>query len=513
MTAKIWTKNWEIRRVSFLLSHEAPESFLKLQNLYFGSKILTQIIWVNENQDNTATYFLKPELRRAIDATFDLVVNNPGKVSQIHRQAIEHNRDLFRLLKKTQSVNLAKFSNQQLALLYSRIFKKIQLAHGSSFYSTYLVDADGEDLTNYLINKVRQRIIELKLKLNFAEVFSLLTTPTRINLEQLENRQFLAVLSDITADSQAKKLFLGNLPDQIEKKLNELDPRLKRKIVNHHRRWQWIPYDYLGPAYELGYYLEIWRGLLKQKININKEIAKLVNGRDEIRKQKNKLFKQLEFNRYDRQIFDLASEIVWLKSWRKEVLFFASFIVDKVYQELARRCHISFNQARHLTNIEVAQVLSGKVVPINELNQRIKFVVIHFKSFSKRIMTGATAKKFMATQHFEKIKIVDAKELKGTPACPGKVKGLVKIVNVPDEMSKMKSGNIMVAHSTYPSLVPAMKKAGAIITEDGGLTCHAAIVARELKIPCVVGTRIAAKVLKDGDMVEVDATNGIIKKV
>ena len=78
-------------------------------------------------------------------------------------------------------------------------------------------------------------------------------------------------------------------------------------------------------------------------------------------------------------------------------------------------------------------------------------------------------------------------------------------------MGKMEKGNIMVAHTTFPALIPAMKKAAAIVTDDGGITCHAAIVARELKIPCVVGTKIATQVLKDGDLVEVDADKGIVK--
>jgi pyruvate,water dikinase len=80
-------------------------------------------------------------------------------------------------------------------------------------------------------------------------------------------------------------------------------------------------------------------------------------------------------------------------------------------------------------------------------------------------------------------------------------------------MGKMNEGNVMVAHTTFPSLVPAMKKASAIITDDGGITCHAAIVARELKTPCVVGTKIATKILKDGDMVEVNADKGIVKVI
>jgi len=79
------------------------------------------------------------------------------------------------------------------------------------------------------------------------------------------------------------------------------------------------------------------------------------------------------------------------------------------------------------------------------------------------------------------------------------------------DMPKMKKGDIMLSETTYPALVPAMKKAAAIVTNIGGLTCHAAIVARELKIPCVVGTKIATKVLHDGQLVEVDADKGIVK--
>lgn len=66
---------------------------------------------------------------------------------------------------------------------------------------------------------------------------------------------------------------------------------------------------------------------------------------------------------------------------------------------------------------------------------------------------------------------------------------------------------------TDPHFVPALSLTKAIITDNGGVLCHAAIVSRELKIPCVVGTRIATKVLKDGDYVEVDAVNGVVKKL
>ena len=187
--------------------------------------------------------------------------------------------------------------------------------------------------------------------------------------------------------------------------------------------------------------------------------------------------------------------------------------MDKIYKEIGKRIDLSFNQAQHLIYWEVNEALLKNKILVKELNERIKSFIVYLNRGKLSILTGQKAKDFLASQNFEKVVIKDTKEFKGTPACPGKVKGVVKIINIPDEMVKMKQGDIMVAHSTFPALVPAMKKAAAIVTEDGGLTCHAAIVARELKIPCVVGVKTATKVLKDGDKVEVDASKGIIKKL
>ena len=80
-------------------------------------------------------------------------------------------------------------------------------------------------------------------------------------------------------------------------------------------------------------------------------------------------------------------------------------------------------------------------------------------------------------------------------------------------MNKMQQGDILVSIATTPAIVPAMKKAAAIVTDEGGLTCHAAIVSRELGVPCVIGTKIGTKIFKDGDMIEVDADEGTVKKV
>ena len=100
--------------------------------------------------------------------------------------------------------------------------------------------------------------------------------------------------------------------------------------------------------------------------------------------------------------------------------------------------------------------------------------------------------------------------VRGLGASPGIATGKVKIIHDISELGKIEKGDILVTEMTSPDYVPAMEKSAAIITDHGGMTCHAAIVSRELGIPCIVGTGNATKVLKDGMIVTVDATHGIV---
>ncbi len=101
--------------------------------------------------------------------------------------------------------------------------------------------------------------------------------------------------------------------------------------------------------------------------------------------------------------------------------------------------------------------------------------------------------------------------INGTIASPGIAKGVVKVVASYDDIDLVEGGQVLVTEMTMPSFLPAMKRAVAFITDEGGVTCHAAIIAREMKKPCIIGTKIATQVLKDGDMVEVDANKGVVR--
>ncbi|MBU0472361.1 MAG: hypothetical protein KKF89_02130 [Nanoarchaeota archaeon] len=104
-------------------------------------------------------------------------------------------------------------------------------------------------------------------------------------------------------------------------------------------------------------------------------------------------------------------------------------------------------------------------------------------------------------------------EIRGQIAYKGKVKGKAVIINSTAEFKKMKKGNILLSIMTRPEMIPIIKKASAIVTDEGGITCHAAIISREMKIPCIVGTQTSTIIIKDNDIIEVDAEKGIVRKL
>jgi pyruvate, water dikinase len=102
--------------------------------------------------------------------------------------------------------------------------------------------------------------------------------------------------------------------------------------------------------------------------------------------------------------------------------------------------------------------------------------------------------------------------VRGLGAAPGLAGGAVRVVTARDRGADLADGDVLVTHMTAPDWVPLMRRAAAIVTDSGGMTCHAAIVSRELGIPCVVGTGTATRVLRSGEVVTVDATHGVVRE-
>lgn len=152
----------------------------------------------------------------------------------------------------------------------------------------------------------------------------------------------------------------------------------------------------------------------------------------------------------------------------------------------------------------------GNSLPtIDILADRYNFSILLSDSTKQDILFGRPAK-ISEDILFPKNSI---QELKGQVAFSGKVTGRAKIIINPQEPNDFKNGDVLITGMTRPEFLYLIKKASAIVTDGGGILCHAAIVARELKKPCIIGTEKATQVFKDGDMVEVDAISGKVIKL
>ncbi|NTV41334.1 MAG: hypothetical protein HGA61_03625 [Candidatus Moranbacteria bacterium] len=154
---------------------------------------------------------------------------------------------------------------------------------------------------------------------------------------------------------------------------------------------------------------------------------------------------------------------------------------------------------------EIDKLFLGIMPSSLEINERLKGIA--YFPLSEKILTG---KKYEYWQKKLEPKI-DVPEIRGAIAQKGFARGVVKIHLSIIHVQDLPTGCVLVAGMTNPQMLPYLSKVSAIITDEGGLTCHAAIISRELKVPCIVGTKIVTQVLKDGDLVEVDADNGVVR--
>jgi len=183
---------------------------------------------------------------------------------------------------------------------------------------------------------------------------------------------------------------------------------------------------------------------------------------------------------------------------------------QRIARQINQRTGLDTDLALFLTKEEVILFFNESLLPSKEeLKERRYFSVLIFQNGFKNVYVGIRAEKIEKAL-FPSIK---TKILKGSSAYGGKVKGIVKVVLDPQKSRDFKEGDILVTSMTRPEYLPLIQKAAALVTDAGGILSHAAITARELKKPCIIGTKVATKTFKDGDIVEVDANIGVVRKI
>lgn len=195
----------------------------------------------------------------------------------------------------------------------------------------------------------------------------------------------------------------------------------------------------------------------------------------------------------------------------KQDSIITSGYADALLEETARRSYLAMTQVSSLNYRELKNLLLDKTKPdLNTVNKRKEAFAFHIKDTEVNEIIGRQfidfRNSFLPSQA-ERIIV-------GSTAYPGKVTGKAVVlpsIATPEEYEEFiddfEKGGILVAPMTSPDLVPIFKDVSAIVTDEGGITSHAALIAREMKIPCIVGTSYATKILKTGMQLSVDATN------
>lgn len=298
--------------------------------------------------------------------------------------------------------------------------------------------------------------------------------------------------------------------------LRAIWPKFERDLQTHARKYGWVYYVYAGPAYTAENFLEFVRDFLRKKVSPSVALGRMEKREKEMIRKKKSLIRSMGLRGLDKLVAEFAGVMVWAKPRRKDYQSHAYYYFENWQREVGKRLFLSLDQVRALPPQELRAALSGKRKDWPGVAWRYAaYHVCYSTKAGVRVLGGEAARRF-AKQHIKEESAATKAPrgpLRGTVAFPGVVKGSVRIVNNVDQMSAMKQGEILVSIATSPNIVGAMKKAAAIVTDEGGLTCHASIVSRELGIPCVVGTIFGSSVLRDGDRVRVDARRGIVEKL
>ncbi|MCH7492710.1 hypothetical protein IID19_03945 [Patescibacteria group bacterium] len=415
----------------------------------------------------------------------DKMVNDHTWRAKMYKKHTYYTKRFFTAGEQFRKLTFAEMTNQQLLREVNKLILLQKQVRILGVMLNGLVLDGRNHLSTMIRDELRNHIPDSR---NFEQSWSILTQVTTPSLRQ------------------KKDIAIARLALRVQQKYPTDAEKGLRKI---YKQYCWLDYMYYGPPAPFNSFQEDFQRARKQNKNFG-----LTGSLAKTAQRQQKLMQRLRFDTRAKRLVWLAKYILLQKGWRKDVEYHSFYCYEPFFRELARRKGIKdWRNILYLLPWELEGFILQKKPKISELKKRRLFSCLIVDGTKPiRMLTGKKARAFYTKLGIER-KTSRVKHIEGQCAYPGKVRGEVRVINSPVSMKKMKQGAVLVSQATSPDLLPAMKQAAAIVTSTGGLICHAAITARELKIPCVVGTKIVTEVLKDGDLVEVDATKGVVRKI
>jgi phosphoenolpyruvate synthase/pyruvate phosphate dikinase len=317
----------------------------------------------------------------------------------------------------------------------------------------------------------------IKNKKLFNQYFSLLTAPNKLSFIAQAEKELIKIGSQ------------GSL-------------KQKSALLKYQKKYFWLENSYVGS-----------KNLTIQDFRKYLNILLKKGAKYPIILSKRALISKLSLSR---RVVELIKNIELVAAWqdeRKSNIIKNIHYSDLIAKEISRRFKIKLEAVYYLgiKDIEKLKKFADLEKLRSELIKRIKGAFFIMWQGNEQCLTGKryqVSVKILKDHISHEMNIID---LHGQVANPGTAIGRAVICRGIDSLVKVKNGDVIVASMTRPEFIPALKKASAIVTDEGSITSHAAIISRELKIPCIIGTKIATKIIHDGDLVEVRANHGIVK--
>jgi phosphohistidine swiveling domain-containing protein len=383
-------------------------------------------------------------------------------------------------------------------------------------------DIDNKDLWNSYFSFISayQLYMEYGTGLECVDIF------TEYNLRNLVKDEF----PDL--DNEKRTDMIINLSSQPElsfmekERLDFLEICLKNKnqikkgvipdnFEDHSKNYFWIQNNFKQPLnLDKDYFLKKAKEELNDPEKLKKEFESLKTKVQRLNEAKKRIYSENKISEGLKLQFKILEKFgAWIDERKRNMIFTSQYIYE-FCDEISKR----FNLGKDIYYYHVEDVknllLNNKKIGKEEIKKRREFSAYVLKKAPNNcvdidLFYGKEAKEILdKTSHKVSDEIIGQVASAPVPKMSGKVQIILDA-----HEQKFEKGNILVTTMTRPEFVPLMRKASAIITDEGGITCHAAIVSRELKIPCIIGTKIATKALKDGDIVEIDTNKGVVKKL
>ncbi len=444
----------------------------------------------------------------------DSIDKNPNFVKDFHRRTDEIFGAIFFKCINIDLENLKLLSNDEVLYMYKDFINTMMVAPIITVQLWGIEACIDEDYK--IITFLQNRLQELNKGRDFDMYKSALLVNTGETVAFTEQKNFFQIATRLYEDEEIKKMFQNETIEEISAGLKKY-PEEDSLFEKHTQKYEWINTEYVSGGWSREKWIESFKkAIVTEDASPKEKLEELIANFNSLNTQRQKIINELNPPKDVLHAIDSLAEFIAMRDWTKGYFTRSLLSYNKLLDEIASRLKVTRDDLLSYSYTELEQsIKSGKTIAKEEIEERKQNgFIIKIKQGKFDLVTGKDQIKKTINDEdisgpFEKI--INTTEFKGLSASPGKIKARARVLEDASKVSQLQEGEILVTYMTTIEFIPAFRKAAAVITDEGGMSCHAAIISREFKLPCIVGTKVATRVVQTGDMLEVDAGKGTVK--